>query len=213
MVYTCTYILMYKHVCTFFRRVCTCLYKYIRVLTYINMYISCTHMYIHVCYLFLVYIHVSFQGMYSWCAVYRWLHTFHEMYRHSWMVYIHWCMLLGLAFSFALLACLQAGSGCCQVSRLFKFKHTCLISIILKSSYHLVTPPFLLAWGLIQQQQEQLQAPPHRRESSSCPACSSCRVCGRRCGGAASSLGVVPASFWSSNWRLTILVLGQPLAP
>ncbi len=29
----------------------------------------------------------------------------------------------------------------------------------------------------------------------------------------ASSLGVVPASSWSSNRRLTILVLGQPLAP
>ena len=54
MVYTWTYILMYKHVCTLFRPVCTCLYKYIRVSTYIDMYIRCTNMYIHVCSIFLI---------------------------------------------------------------------------------------------------------------------------------------------------------------
>ncbi len=51
-----------------------------------------------------------------------------------------------------------------------------------------VPPPFLLGWlliQLIQQQQEQLQAPPSRLESSSCSACggsSSYSVSGKRCG-------------------------------
>jgi hypothetical protein len=117
---------MYKHVCTLFRPVCTCLYKYISVSTqaYIAMYIWCTNlnMYIHVCYLFHVYIHVC-QSMYSWCSEYRWLHTVYQMYRHCWTVYVHWCIPLGTVFLF--------GSGCCQVSHLFKFKHTSLISISL----------------------------------------------------------------------------------
>ncbi len=114
--------LMYKYVFTSFRRVCTCLYKYIRVLTYKNMYIPCTYMHIHVCYLFLVYIHVC-QGMYSWCSVNRWLHTFHEMYRHCWMVYVHWCILLGSAFWFALLAGPACRLGLAAAWSLFKFKH------------------------------------------------------------------------------------------
>ncbi len=57
MVYTCTYIVMYKHVCTLFRRVCTCLYKYIRVATYTNMYISCTYM--SVTYFLFTYMYVN----------------------------------------------------------------------------------------------------------------------------------------------------------
>jgi hypothetical protein len=81
-VQTCIYIILFRHVCTLFRRVCTCLYKNIRALTHINMYISCTNMYIHVCSILLIYIHVC-QGIYQcWCSVYRWLHTFQEMYRH-----------------------------------------------------------------------------------------------------------------------------------
>jgi hypothetical protein len=70
-----------------------------------------------------------------------------------------------------------------------------------------------------------MQAPPSQRESSLCPACwesSRClSCCLRPCAAVeqpassmqASSLGVVPASSWSSNWLLTILVLGQPLGP
>ncbi len=40
----CTCVLIYKHVCTLFRRLCTCLYKYIRVLTYIYHIHTCTYM-------------------------------------------------------------------------------------------------------------------------------------------------------------------------
>ena len=74
----------YKHVCTLFRRVftlfrrvCTSINTYIRVLNHINMYIQCTNLYMQV--------------LCSWCSVYRWLHTFHEPYRHRWTVYVHCC--------------------------------------------------------------------------------------------------------------------------
>ena len=205
MVYTWTYILMYKHVCTLFRPVCTCLYKYIRVSTYIDMYIRCTNMYIHVCYLFCVYIHVC-QSMYSWCSEYRWLHTVYQMYRHCWTVYVHWCIPLGTAFWF--------GSGCCQVSHLFKFKHTSLISISLS--------------GL------PLSTPCPRLPDRAGGRCRSCRhlpaaACARRaCAGVAPGRTAAPApaaasaasapllqvsSSWSLNQRLTILVLSPPLAP
>ncbi len=95
-------------------------------------YVYTCFMFIHVYFLFLVYIHVC-QGMYSWWSVYRWLHTVYQIYRHCWTVYAHLCILLGAAFLFALLAGLEAGFGCCQVSLLFKFKHTSWISISLSS--------------------------------------------------------------------------------
>ncbi len=50
MVHTCSYILMYKHVCTLFRPVCTCLYKYIRVSTYIEYrHVHTTYKHVHTC--------------------------------------------------------------------------------------------------------------------------------------------------------------------
>ena len=90
------------------------------------------------------------------CSVYRWLHTFHEMYRHCWNVYVHWYVLLDAAFWFARLAGLQAGTGCCLVSCLFKFKLTSSIGISLRPCqqpfYHLLPPRTLqpppLAAGL-----------------------------------------------------------------
>ncbi len=92
---------------------------------------------------------------------------------------------MGSAFCFALLAGLWAGTGFCQVSHLFKFKHTSSISISLEYSCHPFPQPFLLGWMLIQQQQvQQLQAPPRQRGRSSCSTSgegSSCSACCQRC--------------------------------
>ncbi len=82
----------YKRVsswCTSLRRVCTCIYICIRVLNHINMYIQCTNLYI--------------KGLCCWCLVYRWLHTFHQMYRqcHGWTGYVHWYILLAAIWNLA----------------------------------------------------------------------------------------------------------------
>ena len=92
-VYTFQSINMYIHGSDVYVHVYTSINVYTHVLISINMYIQCTSMYIHVCYWFLVYIHVC-QCVYCWWDVYRGQHTFHEMYRHSWTVYVHWCILL-----------------------------------------------------------------------------------------------------------------------
>ena len=112
----------------------------------INMYVHGSDMYVHV-YTF-TYKYCIIQTwtykvqtcIYRQCSVYRWLHTFHELYRqrctvyiHRSTVYVHWYILSAAAFWFALLAGLLAGTGCCLVSHLFKFKHTSLIGISLRT--------------------------------------------------------------------------------
>jgi hypothetical protein len=104
------------------------------------------------------------------------------------------------------------------VSHLLKFKHTSLIGISLLSSYHPVPQPFWLGWGLIQQPQAHLQAPPRRRGSSRCHSASGgINRCRARAGAAAappassmpaSSLGVVAASFLVFELALHDLGLG-----
>ena len=49
------YILLYKHVCTLFRRVCTCLCYDVHVLIHINMYLQCTTLYM--------------EWFWAWCPV------------------------------------------------------------------------------------------------------------------------------------------------
>ena len=111
-----------------------------------NMYVHCSDMYAHVCtftYKVCMIQTCTYKVqtcIYMQCSVYRWLHTFHELYRqrctvyiHRSTVYVHWYILSAAAFLFARLAGLLAGTGCCLVSHLFKFKHTSLISISLRT--------------------------------------------------------------------------------
>ena len=71
---------------------------------------------------------------------------------------------------------------------------------------------FPAGWGQVQQTQAQLQAPPRRRGEQPLPRLRPGRRRHRsrpRC--QPRPCDVVPASSWSSNRRLRILVLGQPL--
>ena len=142
-VYTCIYMVCtklknHKHVLHGMYMVCT--------KRAINMYVHGSDMYVHV-YTF-TYKYCIIQTwtykvqtcIYRQCSVYRWLHTFHELYRqrctvyiHRSTVYVHWYILSAAAFLFARLAGLLAGTGCCLVSHLFKFKHTSLIGISLRT--------------------------------------------------------------------------------
>ena len=126
---------------TWFRQVCTCLYKYKLVYTRFNFYKHVHTMYIHVCTANMLctegYIHfmkctdIVEHGTYT-------VQT--SLNRVRTLLY-----LFDSAFLFALLAGLLAGPGCCQVSRLFKFKHTSLIGIRLG---HAPPPPLAFQGGL-----------------------------------------------------------------
>ena len=122
---------------TWFRRVCTCLYKYKLVYTRFNFYKHVHTMYIHVCTANVLctegYIHfmkctdIVEHGTYIAQTLLNTVRT---------LLY-----LFDSAFLFALLAGLLAVPGCCQVSRLFKFKHTSLIGISLSSLLHSLSTP------------------------------------------------------------------------
>ena len=112
-----------------------------------NIYVHGSDMYVHVCtftYKVRIIQTCTYKVqtcIYRQCSVYRWLHAFHELYRqqctvyiHCSTVYVHWYILSAAAFWFARLAGLQAqaGTGCCLVSCLFKFKLTSSIGISLR---------------------------------------------------------------------------------
>ena len=154
---TCTYMVqtyleMYIHVCTWYVQKWKIINMYVHGMYMVctmkatNMYVHCSDMYVHVCtftYKVCIIQTCTYKVqtcIYRQCSVYRWLHTFHELYRqrctvyiHRSTVYVHWYILSAAAFWFALLAGLLAGSGCCLVSHLFKFKHTSLIGISLRT--------------------------------------------------------------------------------
>ena len=126
---------------TWFRRVYTCLYRYKLVYTRFNFYKHVYTMYMHVC------------TAYVWCTE-GYIHFLKctDIVEHG--TYIAQTLLntvrtllylFDSAFLFALLAGLLAVPGCCQASRLFKFKHTGLIGIRLG---HAPPPPLAFPGGL-----------------------------------------------------------------
>ena len=130
-----TVLKIYKHVCTW----------YIHVYTFqsINMYIHGSDVYVHVYTSINLYTHVLISiNMYTMyihvCTAYvlcteGYIHLMkctdiveHNTYTVQTLLNLVRTLLylFDSAFLFALLAGLLAGPGCCQVSRLFKFKHT-----------------------------------------------------------------------------------------
>jgi hypothetical protein len=172
MVYTCTYILMYKHVCTLFRRVCTCLYKYMRVSTYIK----CTY-HVHTC----TYMSVTcflFTYMYVKVCTADVLCTDGYIHFIQCTDIVEQCIFTDVSFGSSFFIC-PAGwpvgrvtPGCCQVSCLFKFKHTSLMGISLSSLPLSTQCPHLpyRAWG----------------------RCRSCRLLPATAGARSASAGVAP---------------------
>ena len=209
---------------TWFRRVYTCLYRYKLVYTRFNFYKHVYTMYMHVC------------TAYVWCTE-GYIHFLKctDIVEHG--TYIAQTLLntvrtllylFDSAFLFALLAGLLAGPGCCQVSRLFKFKHTSLIGIRLchapphrsPSREGLpLRPPTPLAFpgGLAAAAAAPSSPPP-----PSAGAAAAALACGNEeaacCGVATSAWSAAASSLpalssWSSNLHLTTLGLLQPLAP